>query len=245
MATAELDLSTAPAARTQRLDLASEQKQLLLAATAELIRATVTARTPVFPDPTLAGAASKTIAGAFVSLKRGRHLRSCCAACRNQPITLGKAVYEAPYGLCWRTCASRPCHPRSWSTWRWKSGCSSTRAGAGPRRRTCPRVITGGKHGLVSSAAQPGPAPAGRGRRTRLGLPAVPGAGLREGGAASEPLARRCHRPAHLEGEALRGRVGGAGDANAVPAHRPCYNPGNWRRTSSSAVATLRPCSAA
>src|SRR5947209_5167753 len=95
MATAELAQAAPAPAPAQTLDLTQQQKQLLLAATAELVCATVTARPPVFPDSTLAGAATKTVAGAFVSLKRGKHLRSCCGGLQNQPTTLGKAVYEA------------------------------------------------------------------------------------------------------------------------------------------------------
>src|SRR5260370_38118466 len=95
MAPAELARTSAASAPAQTFDLTPEQKQLLLAATAELICATVTARPPVFPDSTLAGAATKTVAGAFVSLKRGKHLRSCCGRLQKQPITLGNTGYEA------------------------------------------------------------------------------------------------------------------------------------------------------
>src|SRR6266480_4649640 len=149
MATAELARSTR-AAPTQSLDLTPEQKQLLLAATAELIRATVTARTPVFPDPTLAGAASKTVAGAFVSLKRGKHLRSCCGGLQNQLITLGKAVYEATLRTVLEDVRFPPLSPTElehleleiWLLF----NPEPVRARGDERVRV---VITGGKHGLV------------------------------------------------------------------------------------------------
>lgn len=72
-----------------------EQQQRILEATAELICATVDSRTPVFRDPTLGGTANEQVAGAFVSLKRRRHLRGCCGGLQEQPVELGKAVYEA------------------------------------------------------------------------------------------------------------------------------------------------------
>ena len=62
---------------------------------AELIAATTTGRQPSFSDPTLDGLAGEPVAGAFVTLKRGKHLRGCCGGLQTQPIPLGKAVSEA------------------------------------------------------------------------------------------------------------------------------------------------------
>jgi AmmeMemoRadiSam system protein B/AmmeMemoRadiSam system protein A len=95
MATAELTNPPPPAARTARLDLTAGQRETLLTAVGELIRAATTGRPGSYPDPTLAGAAHLPVAGAFVSLKRGKHLRGCCGGLQNQPVPLGRAVAEA------------------------------------------------------------------------------------------------------------------------------------------------------
>jgi AmmeMemoRadiSam system protein B/AmmeMemoRadiSam system protein A len=79
----------------QRPELTPQQQQLLLAASAKLLCATVTAGPADYPDPTLAGAAHHMIAGAFFSLKRGKHLRSCCGGLRDRPVALGEAVADA------------------------------------------------------------------------------------------------------------------------------------------------------
>src|SRR5690242_14880422 len=71
MATAEM--TAPPQARpVQRLQLTDGQKQLILRTVAELIAATTTGRQPSFPDPTLDGLAGQPIAGAFVTLRRGK-----------------------------------------------------------------------------------------------------------------------------------------------------------------------------
>ena len=79
----------------QRPELTSEQQQLLLSASAELLCATVTGRPATYADPSLAGAAQHMVSGAFFSLKRGKHLRGCCGGLRDQPLTLGEAVADA------------------------------------------------------------------------------------------------------------------------------------------------------
>ncbi len=78
-----------------RPQLTPQQKQAVLAATGELICATITARKPHFLDPTLAQAGEIPVSGAFVSLKRGKQLRACCGGLQGRPMTLGKAVYDA------------------------------------------------------------------------------------------------------------------------------------------------------
>src|SRR5438552_1218451 len=92
MATAELVRQTAAATRPQ---LTPEQSEVILSATAELIRAMIEVRTPHFPDPSLGGTSGMVLSGAFVSLKRGKHLRACCGGLQEHPTTLGRAVYEA------------------------------------------------------------------------------------------------------------------------------------------------------
>ena len=95
MATAELPSGTTAPALPPRPQLTPQQKQAVVSATGELICATITARKPQFPDPSLAEAADILLSGAFVSLKRGKHLRACCGGLQGHPVTLGRAVYDA------------------------------------------------------------------------------------------------------------------------------------------------------
>ncbi len=61
----------------QRPDLTAEHRQHLATAAAAMLRAVVHGQTPTFP-PQLAEIRDWLVAGTFVSLKRGKHLRSCC-----------------------------------------------------------------------------------------------------------------------------------------------------------------------
>jgi AmmeMemoRadiSam system protein B/AmmeMemoRadiSam system protein A len=79
----------------QRPDFTREQKQLIVSAAAEVIRATVLDEPVALADATLAGAADQGVAGAFVSLKRGGHLRSCCGGLLEQTVPLLKALRDA------------------------------------------------------------------------------------------------------------------------------------------------------
>jgi AmmeMemoRadiSam system protein B/AmmeMemoRadiSam system protein A len=79
----------------QRPNLTSQQRDLLLSASAELLCATVLARPATYADANLAGAAKQIISGAFFSLKRGKHLRACCGGLRDHPVTISEAVADA------------------------------------------------------------------------------------------------------------------------------------------------------
>src|SRR3989442_10576886 len=81
----------------QRPELTAEQQQLILAAAGEVIRATVLGESPAHSDPTFAGAADCVVSGSFVSLKRGRHLRSCCGGLLEPPVTLTRALHDAAF----------------------------------------------------------------------------------------------------------------------------------------------------
>jgi AmmeMemoRadiSam system protein B/AmmeMemoRadiSam system protein A len=87
-----MTLEPPPSARP---DLTAAQKGVLLAASAELIAAVAADRSPVLPDPKLAGAADVPLAGVFVSLKRGKHLRACTGGLRPHPVPLGQALADA------------------------------------------------------------------------------------------------------------------------------------------------------
>jgi AmmeMemoRadiSam system radical SAM enzyme/AmmeMemoRadiSam system protein B/AmmeMemoRadiSam system protein A len=77
----------------QALPLTDDQKQQILAAAAALLRATVAGQPAAFPEE-LAELADRPVAGAFVSLKRGRHLRSCCGLL-GKPVALARALEHA------------------------------------------------------------------------------------------------------------------------------------------------------
>ncbi len=94
MATADMAANATWIAPPARPELSAEQKSLVLAATAELMRATVLGRAPSIPDPTLAGATNVPVSGVFVSLKRNKHLRSCCGMLAS-PLPLGMALQDA------------------------------------------------------------------------------------------------------------------------------------------------------
>jgi AmmeMemoRadiSam system radical SAM enzyme/AmmeMemoRadiSam system protein B/AmmeMemoRadiSam system protein A len=80
-----------PSSSAQGPDLTLEQKDRVVAVAAALLRAAV-AGEPAPAD--LLGADDPLVAGAFVSLKRGRHLRSCCGLL-GQPVALSQALQQA------------------------------------------------------------------------------------------------------------------------------------------------------
>ncbi len=85
----------APAAppSAPRPDLTADQKQQLAAAAAAMLRDAVAGRPVAFPEwPADLG--ERVVAGAFVSLKRGKHLRACCGGL-GQPGPLRRALEHA------------------------------------------------------------------------------------------------------------------------------------------------------
>jgi AmmeMemoRadiSam system radical SAM enzyme/AmmeMemoRadiSam system protein B/AmmeMemoRadiSam system protein A len=92
--------TTPTPAPSARPELTAQEKELLTDAVGELVRAHVLGRLAAFSDPTLGGLGERMIAGAFVSLKRGKHLRSCCGMLgRLQP--LQAALQEAAARAVW------------------------------------------------------------------------------------------------------------------------------------------------
>jgi AmmeMemoRadiSam system protein B/AmmeMemoRadiSam system protein A len=79
--------ATLPAAATAP-PLTEDQQQHLLTAVAGMLRGAVTGQPAVFP-PELTELRDQPVGGAFVSVKRGKHLRSCCGV-------LGKPVPLLP-----------------------------------------------------------------------------------------------------------------------------------------------------
>ncbi|MFV1966170.1 MAG: AmmeMemoRadiSam system radical SAM enzyme [Pirellulaceae bacterium] len=85
---------SSPHIQAQRPKLTSEQQPLVQQAACEIVAAAVLNRSEQFADTTLAGAAEKTVMGAFVTLKRGGRLRACCGAL-GRPMPLGTALRQA------------------------------------------------------------------------------------------------------------------------------------------------------
>src|SRR5207302_11370013 len=80
--------------QADRPEFTAEQKQLLVDATGDLVRSLVQGQAAVLADPSLGGIGGGLIYGAFVSLKRGKHLRSCCGML-GQAVPLAAALQEA------------------------------------------------------------------------------------------------------------------------------------------------------
>src|SRR5262249_21630722 len=84
---------------SQRMKLTAEQGERLVAGIATMLRGAATGRTAPFPAE-LAELRDQLVSGAFVSLKRGRHLRSCTGLL-GQTVPLYKAMEEATYRTIW------------------------------------------------------------------------------------------------------------------------------------------------
>jgi AmmeMemoRadiSam system protein B/AmmeMemoRadiSam system protein A len=95
MASAEDTVVDVLPASPVRPRLTSEQKQVLVETAGELVRAAVHGDAGIIPDPTMAGAAHLMVSGAFISLKRGKHLRSCCGGLHDSPLPLAQAIQSA------------------------------------------------------------------------------------------------------------------------------------------------------
>lgn len=93
MATTEPAAAVTSPPTSPRPELTAEQKEQLLGAAAGMLRALVAGMPAAFPDD-LADLGRQLVAGAFVSLKRGGHLRSCCGLL-GQPVPLHRALEHA------------------------------------------------------------------------------------------------------------------------------------------------------
>jgi AmmeMemoRadiSam system radical SAM enzyme/AmmeMemoRadiSam system protein B/AmmeMemoRadiSam system protein A len=82
-----------------KIDLSENQKQQIMTATANMLRGIVFGDPPLFPAE-LTEVRDLPLSGAFVSLKRGRHLRSCCGLI-GAPISLAQAIERAADRAIW------------------------------------------------------------------------------------------------------------------------------------------------
>jgi AmmeMemoRadiSam system protein B/AmmeMemoRadiSam system protein A len=99
--------ATRPAA--QRPSLTADQKQQLVQFAAQMLRANVTGQQAALPAD-LAAVRDQHIAGAFICLKRGRHLRSCCGLL-GQPVPLLQALEHAASRTAWEDIRFPPVSP--------------------------------------------------------------------------------------------------------------------------------------
>jgi AmmeMemoRadiSam system radical SAM enzyme/AmmeMemoRadiSam system protein B/AmmeMemoRadiSam system protein A len=92
-----------------RAGLTEEKKQRVVTAAAAMLRALITGQPAAFPDD-LADVRDHPVAGAFVSLKRGRHLRSCCGLLGRQ-VGLAQALEHAAARTAWEDVRFPPVSP--------------------------------------------------------------------------------------------------------------------------------------
>ncbi len=83
-----------PRIQAQRPKLNESQKHAIQHAACEIVAAAIQRRAPQITDPTFAGAADKTVMGAFVTLKRQGRLRACCGSL-GRPMKLSEALFHS------------------------------------------------------------------------------------------------------------------------------------------------------
>ena len=129
------------------LDLTHDQAQQILGAATQMIRDAVSDR-PATPVP--AGMTDLIVSGAFVSLKRGKHLRGCCGGLQPHPVALGSILPDAVQRTVFEDPRFPPVSPGELpyldvEVWLLYNPCRIQAAG----EARAGAVITGGKHGLV------------------------------------------------------------------------------------------------
>src|SRR5438445_4480147 len=139
----------------QRPELTPGQKGMILAAAGEVIRATVMGQVASHSDPGFAGAAEQIVSGSFISLKRGKHLRSCCGGLLDPPVALGKALHDAAVRTAIEDMRFPPVSPTELEhleieVWILYNPTAMTARG----EERAGAVIVGGKHGLVVARGQ-------------------------------------------------------------------------------------------
>ena len=94
MSTATPSDGAAARLEAQRPRLTDEQRTLIHKAACEIMASAILKTQGRIEDPTLGGAADKTVMGAFVTLKRQGRLRACCGAL-GRPMPLGTALSQS------------------------------------------------------------------------------------------------------------------------------------------------------
>jgi AmmeMemoRadiSam system protein B/AmmeMemoRadiSam system protein A len=138
-----------PGAHPQHLALTEEQCRQIHAAAARFLHAAVTFLPPA-PDGLAPEAAGCLVSGAFVSLKRGKHLRSCCGGLLDRPVPLRDALADAVSRTALDDVRFPPVSPAELPYLDlevWLLFNPQRVQAQGEDRVTA--VVTGGKHGLV------------------------------------------------------------------------------------------------
>ncbi len=149
MTAAQVARHAAPAPHPQQLDLTEAQRQQIHAAAAHFLQAAVHFQQPA-PDALPADCADCLVSGTFVSLKRGKHLRSCCGGMLDRPVPLRDALADAVNRTALEDVRFPPVSPAELpyldlEVWLLFNP-QSVQARGEDRVQA---VVTGGKHGLV------------------------------------------------------------------------------------------------
>ncbi len=152
MAGATTSKASSHAPAPPALDLTAEFKQQILAAAGAMLRAVASGQPAAFPDE-LAHLRDKVLAGAFVSLKRGKHLRSCCGMV-GQPIPLAQALAHAADRTVWEDERFPPVSARELEHLDVEVWLLHNPQRVEVRAEHRPQAITIGKHGIVISRGQ-------------------------------------------------------------------------------------------
>jgi AmmeMemoRadiSam system protein B/AmmeMemoRadiSam system protein A len=129
------------------LALSADQQERLLRHTAQAVRDAVLGHAPA---PLPGELDTLLVSGTFVSLKRGKHLRSCCGGMQPQPVTLGTILGDAVYRAAFDDPRFPPVSPAELpylevEIWLLFNPCRVQQRG----EERVSAVVTGGKHGVV------------------------------------------------------------------------------------------------
>jgi AmmeMemoRadiSam system radical SAM enzyme/AmmeMemoRadiSam system protein B/AmmeMemoRadiSam system protein A len=221
MATTESAAPATAAPASPRPELTPEQKQQLLTATATMLRALVAGQPAAFPDE-LAELGRHVVAGAFVSLKRGGHLRSCCGLL-GQPVALQRALEHAAARTAAEDLRFPPVSPTEIDHLHMEVWMLYEPRPVQARGEERVEAVTVGKHGVQVV----------RGQAHGLFLPSVAVEGRWDARKFLDQVCVKAGLPPTawreddtllytFEGEALQGRLAGP-DGPAPPARRPAF----------------------
>ncbi len=225
MATADSSVSTTWVASARRPELTVGQKRAVVEAAGELVSAAAAGRQVNVVDRTLGGAADAAVCGVFVSLKRGKHLRSCCGML-GSPMPLGAALQDAAFRTAREDVRFPPVSPTELEHLDMEVWLLFAPEPMQARGEARIQAVTVGKHGLQLV----------RGQARGLLLPGVP---VENDWDAERFLEQVCVKaglhPAlwkddetnlfTFEGEALHGRLAGAESAGSVAARPVPFSP--------------------
>lgn len=139
-------LTIPPVSQASRPSLTEQHKQQLIAATSALLHAAVAGKRAAFPAE-LAELRDLTVAGTFVSLKRGRHLRACCGQL-GAPLPLAQALEQSVTRTAWEDVRFPAISPTELEYLRMEIWLLFSMERVAERGEDRLRAITLGKHGV-------------------------------------------------------------------------------------------------